>query len=697
MNILFDARIFEYAIRKNAARTGVFFVAINLLKKIAERKDVSVFLYLPQKNNYILNILGGIKIKSILSDEDDFFEINVYFSAYKDKIDKLSMYPKISCYNILYDVIPLLFPQYYSEDERSRFISTYTSDYYFSISDNTAKDFLKYFPNLDKNNIQTIPLSTNFKYKPNNNIDKLKTICKKYSIPEGKKYLFSLCSLELRKNLIRAVKTFIEFIEKNNIDDLVYVLGGQAWDGFIETFEKEVPEYENYRDKIIRGGYIDDEDLEILYSNAEWFVYTSQYEGFGMPPLEAMACGCPVIVSNNSSMPEVVGNSGIMIDYDSDEQHIEAYEKYYFDKQFREEMAQKGLERSKLFSWDKAADIILDKMYQVEEKKNKTPLVTIITATRNLIDNGRKDWFIQNLESVKNQTYKNIEHIVIDGASTDGTIELLREYQDKGWIKYYSEPDEGIYDALNKGIMKANGKYVVCLNSDDFYCENRAVEWLVSKAEETEADACCASTKFIHPHNPKIEIMWSVDTNDYLIFGEMACHQTYLIKTDTMKELGLYSLKYKVSSDTAFMYKMLQNNKKTAKIYPTIVIYRLGGFSSDTEQVYADISNALFEFYGKNHELTLYDTQHLIRNKFLDLPFERALKLGAKLVHCDNEVWIAEYYKRLLSKRPKAVKKNAFIKEIFSIRNEYTLFEKYKVVTIFGIKFKKKVQEGRKE
>lgn len=63
---------------------------------------------------------------------------------------------------------------------------------------------------------------------------------------------------------------------------------------------------------------------------AEWFVYTSQYEGFGLPPLEAIACGCPVIVSNNSSLPEVVGDSCIMIDYDSDEQHIEAYEKYYF-------------------------------------------------------------------------------------------------------------------------------------------------------------------------------------------------------------------------------------------------------------------------------------------------------------------------------------------------------------------------------
>ena len=91
---------------------------------------------------------------------------------------------------------------------------------------------------------------------------------------------------------------------------------------------KEIPYYTLDEDgnsqSISSNGeaYIDDEDLAPLYSGAEWFVFTSQYEGFGLPPLEAMACGCPVIASNNSSLPEVVGDAGIMIDWDSDEQHI---------------------------------------------------------------------------------------------------------------------------------------------------------------------------------------------------------------------------------------------------------------------------------------------------------------------------------------------------------------------------------------
>jgi len=171
-----------------------------------------------------------------------------------------------------------------------------------------------------------------------------------------------LCTLEPRKNLIRTVKTFIEFIKRNKIDDMVFVLGGAHWREFIEKLKSEIKDLGIYKNKIIQAGYIDDEDLSVLYSGAEFFVYTSQYEGFGLPPLEAMKCGCPVIASNNSSIPEVVGDVAQTIDWDSDEQHIKAYEKYYFDKDYRDEMAKKGFEHSKQFFWDKTVDIIINKM-----------------------------------------------------------------------------------------------------------------------------------------------------------------------------------------------------------------------------------------------------------------------------------------------------------------------------------------------
>ena len=120
-----------------------------------------------------------------------------------------------------------------------------------------------------------------------------------------------------------------------------------------------------------KAGYIDDEDLAPLYSGAEWFVYTSQYEGFGLPPLEAMSCGCAVITSNNSSLPEVAGDAGIMIDWDNEEEHVQAYEKYYFNPEIRNEYAQKGLERAKQFSWQKCTDEMVKVMVKNENNENQ--------------------------------------------------------------------------------------------------------------------------------------------------------------------------------------------------------------------------------------------------------------------------------------------------------------------------------------
>ena len=654
INICFDGRVLKNGFVSNTGRSGIYFVARNILLELLKRKnEVNISLFLDSKDMSLLDKLNeslGIDIKDILTENGDFSNINAFFSPIFKIPDVIRKYPNISCYSIIYDVIPLILPNYFlgnlSQDWFSQFIKDINcNDYYFSISDYTKSDFLKYFTNLDANKITTIPLSTNFDYKPNKDKDRLNDVREKYNIPMDNKYLFSLCSLEPRKNLIRSVKTFIEFIKKNKIDDVVYVLGGGAWSGFIEKLEKEVPDYKNYADKIIRAGYVDDEDLEVLYSNAQWFVYTSQYEGFGMPPLEAMRCGCPVITSNNSSLPEVVGDAGIMIDWDNDEQHIAAYEKYYFDEKYRNSMAKKGLEHSEHFSWEKAVDVIIDKMQQVEKNKSGSPLVTIVTPTFNLIKGNRKDTFVKSVTSAHNQTYKNIEHIVIDGASKDGTIDLLKEYQEKGWLKYYSEPDSGLYDAINKGILKANGKYVVVLNSDDFYCDDKAVEMLVRKAEELNADAVCAGAKSVEAETMKLRGLWSCYETKNLIFGTHACHQTFLIKTDVMKELGLYDLKYKVSADTAFMYKMLNANKYIAMIEPIIITYRLGGVSADVDAVRKDVTDSLFENYGQYHNLTKLDAINLVHYNFLNIPLENAIALGSKL---PEPQWREEYFRLLI-------------------------------------------------
>jgi glycosyltransferase involved in cell wall biosynthesis len=185
--------------------------------------------------------------------------------------------------------------------------------------------------------------------------EKLESVLNKYHIVREKndKYIFSLCTLEPRKNLVFTVVCFIKFIKKHNIQDLYFYLGGTEWDFFIQTFEEKLTAFPECRNKIVRLGYVDDEDVNILYSNSLFFTYLSQYEGFGMPPLEAMQAGTPVITSNNSSLPEVVGDAAITVDYDNEAQCIKAFEDLYFSESLRKDYIAKGVERAKLFSWEK--------------------------------------------------------------------------------------------------------------------------------------------------------------------------------------------------------------------------------------------------------------------------------------------------------------------------------------------------------
>ena len=139
---------------------------------------------------------------------------------------------------------------------------------------------------------------------------------------------------------------------------MVFVVGGGVWDEYASkyrTFLSKIPE-----NLVINLGYVDDNYVYDLYENAMMLAAPSLYEGFGLPVLEAMNAGCPVITSNISSMPEVIGDCGIQINPQSDEEMIQAYEKMYFDDDFRALCRKKGFERAKEFSWKKCANIMYE-------------------------------------------------------------------------------------------------------------------------------------------------------------------------------------------------------------------------------------------------------------------------------------------------------------------------------------------------
>lgn len=414
IKLLYDASLIYRLDENSAYRSGIFFVAYNILIELLKNENLDIKLYCDLPNKYLLekvienhsefkncsiiqltkldNIVNklsklkyenkakngcklarpfiklALNITNRLADNITFLkEDNNDYDAYLSPRDKVPNFikkdKKIKKYTVLHDIIPLK-GNNNKLSKKSWFTELIDSlnenDTYFANSEYTKQDFLDYFKFLFPKQIKVIPLSTGMPYSPEKDLCKIKDIKIKYNIPFEKKYVFSLCALEPRKNLPFAVKSFIEFIKKNNINDCLYVLGG-AHNGKLESILKnEIPEYENYKDKILSIGYVNDEDMSALYSGAEMFIFPSLYEGFGIPVLEAMQCGCPVITSNTSSLPEVIGDSGIQINPQSEKDLVNAMDKMYFDNDFKTLCKLKGIQRAKQFSWKSCANIIYE-------------------------------------------------------------------------------------------------------------------------------------------------------------------------------------------------------------------------------------------------------------------------------------------------------------------------------------------------
>lgn len=413
INILYDATVVCKILKKNTSRSGIFFVAYNVLLEFLKREEFNIYLYADniakleeviltcpefanckiysvsyldsitiyllkqkffarKKGFKILSLLYGLiisilkKINKCSLFNKDVSGIDIYFSPMKAVPNFIARNNYIKKYIILHDTIPLI-NDYRNNAEKHDWYhklvkSINSDDIYFANSLCTKQDFIEYVPSINPDNIFVVPLSTGKPYFKIENTYYINQIKRKYKIPTNKKYIFSLCNLDPRKNLIFSIKNFLRFIEKNKLEDFVFVLGGSHFTDFEEKLNQSIENLGDKKDKILRIGYVDDEDMSALYSSAEMFVFPSLYEGFGIPVLEAMKCGLPVICSNTSSLPEVIGDCGIQINPYSDDEMVKAMEKMYFDRDFRTECIKKGFERAKKFTWKKCVDVMEDKI-----------------------------------------------------------------------------------------------------------------------------------------------------------------------------------------------------------------------------------------------------------------------------------------------------------------------------------------------
>ena len=220
------------------------------------------------------------------------------------------------------------------------------------ISQATKNDLCNYLPSLNPSKVFVTHLAASDVFQKHSDPETTIAVRNRYNIPVHSPYVLSVCTLEPRKNIDHTIRCFVELIKEQKIKDLHLVLTGTVgWD-YDKIFD-ELSSTPGMKNKIILTGYVPDEDLSVLYSDALVFVYPSFYEGFGLPPLEAMKCGVPVITSNTSSLPEVVGNAGITLDPKYSDGLTQSLLELYSKPSLRKEMSLKSISQAQNFSWEK--------------------------------------------------------------------------------------------------------------------------------------------------------------------------------------------------------------------------------------------------------------------------------------------------------------------------------------------------------
>lgn len=334
-----------------------FYIVLNLLK-------------IDKKNEYILYAKNGIagfeefknaKLK-IVDKRSIFWHFAVARDVAKEKADIFFAPSSYIIPNLLpssvktiltvHDLVAFLFPN--THNKKATLLEKLLlkralkkASHVTAVSQNTKKDIIDKFK-YDENKIDVIHCAGSDFFKPLNK-DELGTFAKDTNLPE--KFFLAVGTIEPRKNYYGLLKAFMK-MSRSHPDVHLLIVGQEGW-GYEKVFN--LMNSASLEGKVHVLGYLSNKSLIKLYNLCIGLVFPSFYEGFGIPPLEAMKCGCPVIASNISSIPEVVGDSAILVNPEDSKEIAKAMSKMIKKEGLREELSKKGIEQAKKFSWENSA------------------------------------------------------------------------------------------------------------------------------------------------------------------------------------------------------------------------------------------------------------------------------------------------------------------------------------------------------
>lgn len=374
MNIAFDAQILferqKTGIGKNSEAMINHYIQLN-----SDNIVLNYFRMLDEKNREIA-IAHHLKNDKVKVNKCKWFnnvlynKINRYLSIpyslfFREKVDITQFFNyiippgvkgKTSLY--IYDMAYKVYPETIGEKtlemlNKTLEASSNRADCIITISEFSKNEIMKYL-NVSGDKIAVIPCAVDHDiYNDNIDAKQLAVVKKKYNITG--EYFFYIGTLEPRKNIERLIEAYANLVQLDKDVPYLVLAGKNGW--YFDNIYKKVRDY-GLDKRVIFTGYVNSIEAVVLLKGAFTFVFPSIYEGFGMPPLEAMACGIPVITSNVSSLPEVVQEAGCLVNPFSVEDICNAMLKLSNDKEERARLRQRGIERSKEFTWRESVKLL---------------------------------------------------------------------------------------------------------------------------------------------------------------------------------------------------------------------------------------------------------------------------------------------------------------------------------------------------
>ena len=343
----------------------------NLLKEIINLDNINKYTIFWSGENYSNFKKSNTSIHLTSKKHGNFYE-SFYYSSYtnNNNIDLhhipqngigLNSNYQCPCVVTIHDLIPYLMPETVGKGYLERFLKDMPfiiekTKGILTVSEYSKKDILRFFPNYPADNIFVTPLAANSSFIKLDKANCKSILKNKYNIDNP--FVLYIGGFSSRKNVKELITSFKKINTSLNNSDYRLVLCGSVKDegNKLINYCKEIGIYEN----IIFTGFVPDEDLPLFYNASDTFVYPSLYEGFGLPPLEAMSCGTPVITSNLTSIPEVCNDSAILINPFNKDELADSLLKLLNSNSLRDEFSIKGFENSKNFTWQKTAKLTLD-------------------------------------------------------------------------------------------------------------------------------------------------------------------------------------------------------------------------------------------------------------------------------------------------------------------------------------------------